>query len=497
MNSTPLRGLLHRADPVRFARETLGFSPDANQASVLTVAAQRVILACHRQFGKSTTAAVKAIHHAVHSPESLTIIVAPTLRQGGLLLDTIHRFARKLSLELKPDRYNRPSLVLPNGSKVVAVPSEEQNIRGFSAVSLLLIDEAARVPEEVWSAVLPMVSTVNGAVWLMSTPAGKQGFFADMWFHGGPSWHRIRATVEQSSRISREVADEQRRCLSRAQFASDYLCEFGDIEDQVFRTASVERAFQAAVEPLVFTPGWRPTWHHGRSTDFGWFVGVDLAQSRDYTAFVVLELHSWENGWVGASGFERLTDTTLRLRHIERMRDTSYPEILSRLTRLVEFLGSRTAVVADATGLGAPFIDFLRQSALRLRMDTPNRPPREIEAQPDQFQSHGYLLPVTITAGGTAGSTVRGGYNVPKIDLIESLDRMLESGRLQIASDLEEADTLRGELLGLRRHGNRFAPFSSLAHDDLVMALALAAWRVGRYRKDLLQPPKEILRRPA
>ncbi len=489
LKPSPIAALLSSGDPVRFARERLGFTPDANQARVLTVDAQRVILGCHRQFGKSTATAVKALHHAFHQPESLTIVVAPTLRQGGLLLDTIHRFAHRLGLELKPDKYNRPALVLPNRSRLIAVPSEEHNIRGFSAVSLLLIDEAARVPDEVWSAILPTVATVNGAIWLMSTPMGKQGFFAGMWHNGDPNWNRIRVTADQSTRIAKSVIDEQRRSLSHRQFAQDYLCEFGDTEDQVFRTGIIERAFKPDIEPIRITRGWRHDVWHRNAIEFGYYVGIDLAKSPDYTAIVVIELHTWENGWINVANYERLTDTTLRVRHIERMSDKPYTEVLNRLTEIVELLGQRTVVVADATGLGAPFIDFLRASTLRLRNDAPNRPPREIPANANQYQQHGYLLPVTITASGTAGSTPKGGYNVPKVDLIETLDRMFEAGRPEIAANLPEAEALKSELLGLRRNGTRYEPHSSLGHDDLVMALALAAWRPAGTVRICCKPP--------
>ena len=488
----------YRNNPVRFASEVLGIQPDANQSGVLSVEAQRVILACHRQFGKSTTAAIKAIHHATHSPDSLTIIVAPTLRQGGLLLDTIHRFARKLDLEIKPDKYNRPALVLPNNARVVAVPSEEHNIRGFSAVSLLLIDEAARVSDEVWSAVLPMVATVNGAIWLMSTPMGKRGFFADMWHNGDANWRRIRVTADQSARISKTVLDEQRNSLSKRQFAQDYLCEFGDFDDQVFRTNIIERAFKKGIEPLHIGTQWRRDPNHARTVDFGYFLGLDLGKHHDPTAIVVIELHTFQNGWINIANYDRLTETTLKVRHLERLPlETPYDAVLDRLTAIVEYLGQRTVVIADATGLGAPFLDFLRQSNLRLRNDSVTRGPREIPAQPNQYQQKGYLLPVTITAAATAGSTQRGGYNVPKVDLIETLDRLLESNRLEISADLPEAETLKGELLSLRRKGNQYEPHSSLVHDDLVMALALAAWRIGQQDKRLLRPDPEVWKRPA
>ncbi len=58
-----------RYDPVQFARELLDFHPDQHQAGVLQLDARRGILACHRQWGKSTTAAAKAIHHAAFHPD--------------------------------------------------------------------------------------------------------------------------------------------------------------------------------------------------------------------------------------------------------------------------------------------------------------------------------------------------------------------------------------------------------------------------------------------
>ena len=74
---------------------------------------------------------------------------------------------------------------------------------------------------------------------------------------------------------------------------------------------------------------------------------------------------------------------------------------------------------------------------------------------------------------------------------------MFEAKRLEISANLAEAETLKGELLSLRRNGTRYEPHSSLVHDDLLMALALAAWRVSRYRKDLLQPPPNVYKRLA
>ena len=93
---------------------------------------------------------------------------------------------------MRGDGDNEMSLALPNGSRIVGLPGNEATIRGFSAVRLLLVDEASRVEDEMYLAVRPMLAVSDGALWLMSTPFGKRGFFYETWAHGGPEWERVR-----------------------------------------------------------------------------------------------------------------------------------------------------------------------------------------------------------------------------------------------------------------------------------------------------------------
>jgi hypothetical protein len=79
------------------------------------------------------------------------------------------------------DGHNTTSLLFPNGSRIVGLPGTEATVRGFSAVSLLLIDEASRVPDEIYKALRPTLAVGNGDLWLMSTPHGQRGFFYETW----------------------------------------------------------------------------------------------------------------------------------------------------------------------------------------------------------------------------------------------------------------------------------------------------------------------------
>src|ERR1017187_8688007 len=135
-------------------RERLELAVDSLQERVLRTTNKREILNCSRQWGKSTITAAKAVHQAYHTAESLTVV----------------------GIRAKGAGDNEISLELPNGSRIVGLPGTEATIRGFSAVSLLLVDEAARCSDELYLAIRPMLAVSDGTLWLMSTPFGKRGF---------------------------------------------------------------------------------------------------------------------------------------------------------------------------------------------------------------------------------------------------------------------------------------------------------------------------------
>ena len=151
----------------------------------------------------------------------------------------------------KGDGDNEMSMLFPNGSRIVGLPGNEETIRGFSAVSLLLVDEASRVPDDLYLAVRPMLAVSGGALWLMSTPCGKRGFFWETWERGGPGWEKVRVTAHECTRIRSEVLEEERRTMGERWFRQEYLCEFTEAEDGVFEREMVQRAIRQDVTVLV------------------------------------------------------------------------------------------------------------------------------------------------------------------------------------------------------------------------------------------------------
>jgi hypothetical protein len=72
-------------------------------------------------------------------------------------------------------------LELGSGSRIVSLPGTEGTIRGYSAVSLLIGDEAARVSDALYYAVRPMLAVSQGRLLALSTPFGKRGWFCEEW----------------------------------------------------------------------------------------------------------------------------------------------------------------------------------------------------------------------------------------------------------------------------------------------------------------------------
>jgi len=233
-----------------WARRALGFDADAAQARVLSSRSKRVLLNCTRQWGKSTVTAAKAVHQAYLNPESLTIAVSPTARQTGEFLRKAEGFVRKLRLPVKGDGDNEMSLAFPNGSRIVGLPGSEATVRGFSAVALLLIDEASRVSDDLYLALRPMLAVSGGTLWLMSTPHGKRGFFYEAWANGGDTWERVMVRAEDCPRIPASHLEEELLTMGERMYRQEYGCEFTDATCGVFDLDLVEAAFTSEFEPL-------------------------------------------------------------------------------------------------------------------------------------------------------------------------------------------------------------------------------------------------------
>jgi hypothetical protein len=236
-------------DPCAFAR-TVGVDPDAWQADVLRLRSRRMLLNCSRQSGKSTVAAVLALHTAIYRPGSLTLLVSPSLRQSSELFRKVLDVSGKLPARPELAEESKLFLRMQSGSRIVSLPATEATVRGFSGAALIIEDEAARVPDDLYKAVRPMLATSGGALLLMSTPFGKRGHFYEEWENGGSSWERVRIQASECPRIPPAFLQDERRAMGEWWFRQEYGCEFVEGTDGLFTRELIEGAIDDEVKPL-------------------------------------------------------------------------------------------------------------------------------------------------------------------------------------------------------------------------------------------------------
>jgi hypothetical protein len=175
---------------------------------------------------------------------SLTLAVSPIAGKSGEFLRKAEEFVRRLKINPRGDA-DSAEPVADSGAA-----GGEATVRGFSAVGLLLVDEASRVSDELYLSLRPMLATSNGTLLLMSTPHGKSGFFWEAWNAGGESWERVRVPASECPRIPKSFLEEERRTMGDLWFRQEYGCEFVDAVSGVFDRDVVERAVREDVAPL-------------------------------------------------------------------------------------------------------------------------------------------------------------------------------------------------------------------------------------------------------
>jgi hypothetical protein len=235
-------------DPALMMRR-LGMEPDDWQASLLRSDAKRMLLLCSRQSGKSTTAGVMALSQALYKAGSLALLLSPSLRQSQELFKVVAGFFQALGRPIPAAQESALRLELVNGSRIISLPGREVSIRGFSGVDLLVIDEAARVADDLYYSVRPMLAVSGGRLVGLSTPFGRRGWFYRE-FTEGDGWERVRVTAVACPRISAEFLEQERKSMPEMWFNQEYLCEFVEITGQLFSYEHVMGALSSEVQPL-------------------------------------------------------------------------------------------------------------------------------------------------------------------------------------------------------------------------------------------------------
>lgn len=252
------------------------------QKEFLRSKSKRIVGIYGRQSGKTTVAALKAIHFVYTRPNVTVLIVSKGLRQSMIMFQVISNFILGNPILRKSvARYTHTQIQLKNGSKVIALPcsSDGANLRGFTA-HMVIADEAAFMPETViTNVIMPMLSTTDGTLILLSTPWGRNHVFYRCVMN--PKYWVQHIPSTKCPKISKQFLEEQRRELGELRFNIEYMAQFIEDATAFFSQDLIRPAIDADYhiltdEEVLKAP--EKKWFDGQ-----YFLGADFGKRVDYS----------------------------------------------------------------------------------------------------------------------------------------------------------------------------------------------------------------------
>ena len=218
-----LRDVAYQIDPALWVRQVLGVEPAPWQEQFLRAPRGASIIALTaRQVGKTTAAAWAVAHYMLFTPGGLSVIACPSQRQSAEAVRRIRDILNTLDTGFRTD--NVYALELKNGSRVLALPSSDNSIRGLTVDGWIVADEAAQLSNDLIAALSPMRARRPQARFAMlSTAWSRTDPFWTVWTDDDPSWMRLKATADTVTFFSEEYLEQQRRLLGEHNFQREYL----------------------------------------------------------------------------------------------------------------------------------------------------------------------------------------------------------------------------------------------------------------------------------
>ncbi len=327
-------------DPVLFTQLFINHTPHPAQNQILRDKYQFITIVAGRRFGKTKAMAFSAIYYAITHPASIQFILAPSYNQANIMFWEITTLLSKSILVHLIERvYKTPfsKIIFKNGSEIHArSTTKPEYLRGHKAHRVIL-DEAAYIPDEVISQVVePMLADFNGSWIKIGTPFGKNHFY-DSYLKGQShkfgdySSYHFPSTV--NPHISQEFIEKKKQEYGENSiiFRTEYLAEFVEDQNTVFRWQDVQKNIAAIEQP--------DRGETGRS----YAIGCDLAKYQDYTVIIVLDV----------------TEKPFRLVHFQRFNRKPYAETTLRIKELYRKFNS-PKVMIDSSGVGDPVLEDLQ-----------------------------------------------------------------------------------------------------------------------------------------
>lgn len=383
-----------------------------------------IVLRSGRQVGKSTVIALKAAEYALQNENKLIMVISKTERQAGLLFSKIifnlNQINKKMIKKGK-DRPTKHKLSLKNNSVIHCLPAGDTGfgIMGFT-IDLLIADEAAFIPEEVWNSIIPAMAITRGNIWLLSTPFVKEGYYYECF--SDPSFTAFHTTSEDCPRRDKAFLAHKKATLTKAQYAQMYLGQFVDELLQFFPDKLIKKCCVLKRRKEILK---------GRD----YFLGCDVARmDRDEFTFEIL-------------------DRTMRdrIEQVESIitKNIPIPENTRRIIDLNEKYDFMKEYI-DSGGMGISVCDLLRE-------DDENK--RKV---------------VEINNASRIYNREEGKKKIIKEELYNNLKQLMESGKIKLLDDDEIKASLKSIQAEHHKDTGRLKIWGSYSH--IAEGLIRAAW---------------------
>jgi hypothetical protein len=225
----PLRMVDRVPHPLEFGEVVLNAKLDFWQRKYMRECRERarVAIAACRQSGKSTVTGLFVAWCLLFIPGFQCLVASRSLRQASHYLNTVRQAVLSVVPRDAMVQLNRLSMELPNGSQIISIPCAQPDAgRGFSP-HLVILDEAAFAPEELFRAITPSLGATHGALHMLSSPNGRQGYFFEAFEgHAEDVYLTVRVSHSECPRITEDFLAAERIALGDLYFRQEYGAEF-------------------------------------------------------------------------------------------------------------------------------------------------------------------------------------------------------------------------------------------------------------------------------
>ena len=249
-----------------------------------------------RQSGKSTTIIAYLLHYVLFNPSVNVAILANKAATARDLLGRLQLAYEHLPKWLQQGvmSWNKGSLELENGSKILASSTSASAVRGGS-YNIIFLDEFAYVPanvaEQFFSSVYPTISSGKTTkVMIVSTPHGMNMFYK-LWVDAEEERNEyVPIEVHWSEVPGRDEAWKEQtiKNTSEAQFNTEFECEFlGSIDTLITPTKLKQMTYR---KPIQSNAGLDVHVQPEDGHTYMLTADVSRGTSNDYSAFVVIDV---------------------------------------------------------------------------------------------------------------------------------------------------------------------------------------------------------------